>query len=283
LLSFVYIRPGQWKASSLPEEASYSVASPGDGFFETIRLGKNGFCPLAPFHADRIVRSASFFRFPDAFYEFSEARLREILNNLPLKDSGKDWRIKLLFYRYFDDSYSFNTDEFPLLHAYCREIEKPFFSYFRHIDIADSVTVFPASYGWIKSISALPYRLAAMERKAKAVEELVLCSPEGFVVEGSFTSVFWQDELGFHFTARDLGGIDSCLRRFLENHLQKQEFPFDEKRISFAHLMDQAYWIGFGSAMGIRLVSNRIKVRSIPEVLTSLPVSQFVPEDFNIY
>ena len=50
----------------------------GDGFFETIRLGKNGFCPLATLHASRIARSAAFLKFTE-WESFDENKFHHLM------------------------------------------------------------------------------------------------------------------------------------------------------------------------------------------------------------
>lgn len=246
----------------------------GDGFFETIRLGKGGFCPLAPHHAARISRSASCLAFRE-WESFTETKFRALLDSMELPEKDQDWKIKLVFYREGAGSYAPDEMAYSNLMAFCEPLEAPFFQKINRIEKSGQVTIIPSGWGWMKSTSALPYVLAGMERRSKNVDEIILCSAEDLIVEGSYTSICWKDADGLHFTPRKLGGIDGCQRRFLENYLKESGCLASEKAVTFSDLMKEAHWIAFLSGLGIRIFHCLEMPDLIPPELEAYPVSGY--------
>jgi len=223
----------------------------GDGFFETIRLGKNGFCPLATLHASRIARSAAFLKFTE-WESFDENKFHHLMASLKLPTLDYDWKVKVIFFRTGPGSFTLPEHSGSRIFITCEKLTQPFFQKLEVIRESSSIQIFPSSWGWLKSTSALPYVLAGMERKEKQADELVLCSADGTVVEGSYTSICWKDAEGIHFSPRRLGGVDSCQRRFTEHFFRQNGTHFSEKETSFSQLLKESEWIAFLSALGIR-------------------------------
>ena len=276
MLNFVYTLTDGWKKGFSGVPALNSSFLFGDGFFETIRMGKDDFVPLASIHASRISRSAAILGF-DAFTNINTERLLQLLTDLHLPESSLDWKIKLLFFRGQGSGYvasgGRNTQQ---ILASCSTLQQSFFSTFTQVAIAETVHISPSEWGWMKSTSALPYVLAARERVLKNADELLLCSPDGFVVEGSFTSICWKDESGIYFTPRSLGGVDSCQRRFLEEFYQKNHINFKEKKTQAIDLQGNARWIAFLSGIGIRVFNHSgNQAFLIPDELRDLPLGGF--------
>lgn len=272
--NFIYSAEFGWKQVEETEAAMNRSFLFGDGFFETIRLGASDFCPLAFLHANRIARSARFLGFTE-FAGMDEQQLRELLRNLPDPQPGSDRRIKLIFYRTGTGGYAPDAGCRSSLLAFSDTISSPFFSSFRHIAVSERVRIVPQPWGWMKSSSALPYVLAGMEKNQRQADEILLCCPSGFVVEGSFTSLCWKDSSGIHFTDRSLGGVDSCQRRFAEAHFAASGISFSSEKNFPSQLLNGTEWIAFLSAVGIRLFRAADQPEEIPPELAGLPVSGY--------
>ncbi len=257
----------------LPDPALNRSFHYGDGFFETIRLGISGFCPLIGFHADRISRSAGALGM-NSFIGMDELRLRKLIALLPFEVMDKDLKLKLIFFRHgFSGSYSPAESGSCFLSVFSETLDLPFFSTIHKVLVSEQVQIFPEFQGWVKSTSALRYVLAAQERQKKNADEIILCSPDGFVVEGGFTSLCWKDAGGLHFTDRSLGGIDSCQRRLAEKHFGSSAINFSEARISAIQLLQSAHWIAFMSALGVRMYYPGGAKPEIPPEFSNYPVS----------
>jgi branched-subunit amino acid aminotransferase/4-amino-4-deoxychorismate lyase len=182
----------------------------------------------------------------------------------------EDRKLKLVFFRKGPGTYAPESPFCTGLFAEISTLSLPVFSRIRNIEKASSVQLFPTGYSWIKSTSALPYVLAGRERKEKGADEILLCSPEGLVVEGSFSSLCWEDREGIHFTPGNLGGVDSCSRRFLEDSFAGRGISFSEKPISAKDLHGQANWICFSSALGFRFFQHGQEDLRLPGAFSGL-------------
>ena len=245
----------------------------GDGFFETIRRSESGNIGLSAFHADRISRSARLLGF-SGLTDFSEKNLHLLIEQMNLPRTGKAIKIKLVFFRHGADGYAPGDDCATFIYATCSDLKLQFLSCIQNIGSSDSFRIVPTPFSGIKSTSALPYVWAGMERKQKGYDEILLLSPDGLVVEGSFTSICWEDSEGIHFTPRELGGIDSCSRRFLEHYFRSASVSFTEKRISPENLMKESIWVCMASALGLRFWSRNQGVNAIPGIFLRPDFSQ---------
>lgn len=250
--------------SELSENRSFLF---GDGFFETIRLNHNGIMPLAAYHAARISASASLLQFK-GLEAFSTDGLQALLRRIPESTDWKGMKLKLVFYRHGTGGYGPEGDYKTMVYASASPLKLPFISRIEKVAVAESVRIFRSELSHVKSTSALPYVMAGMERNSKACDEIILLSKEGFAVEGSFTSICWEDEEGIHFTPRQLGGIDSCSRRFLEDHFRTFSIPVSEKEVKPEELLNRSHWICFSSALGLRILTPNHGHQFIPEVFT---------------
>jgi|GEM_PF-2448073 branched-subunit amino acid aminotransferase/4-amino-4-deoxychorismate lyase len=237
----------------------------GDGFFETIRLNNKGIMPLAGYHAARIARSAALLQFP-GIHSFSSHDLHTLFHRIPGSEDWKGMKLKLIFFRQGKGGFAPEAYCKTMVFASASDLRLPFISRIESVSVAESLRIFPSEFAGIKSTSALPYVMAGMERKRKACDEIILLSPDGFVVEGSFTSICWKDDDGIHFTPRELGGIDSVSRRFLEDFFGSAPVSFSEKRITPGELLKNSHWICFSSALGLRFFTPQAGHDFLPEI-----------------
>jgi len=222
----------------------------GDGFFETMRFYPDQLTELWPFHWDRLQRSIRALKFPWP-YELTEAFfLREIHSRIP-KTSENDIRVKILFFRTGEGRY---TPEncglaFQLSFDVCPQ---PWVQTISKIAKAETVFLGKHAFSWIKTTSAQPYVMASLERHQRNLDDLLLCDEAGNVVEGCYSSICWKKDGTLYFPSRELGGFDSCHRRFLESFWTRTGRPFEET-VQKAEEVLAADWICFGGATGIRV------------------------------
>jgi len=222
----------------------------GDGFFESMRFYPNQLTEIWPFHWDRIQRSIQALQFPWP-EEFTESFfIHSIKARLP-RYSEMDIRVKILFFRIGEGRYTpencglafqLSIDECP----------QPWIQTINRIEKAESVFLGKHSFSWIKTTSAQPYVMANLERLQRNLDDLLLCNEQGNVVEGCYSSVCWGKDSVVYLPSRELGGFDSCHRRFLESFWTKTERPFKET-IQKAEAVLAADWVCFGGATGIRV------------------------------
>jgi branched-subunit amino acid aminotransferase/4-amino-4-deoxychorismate lyase len=114
-------------------------------------------------------------------------------------------------------------------------------------------------FSWIKSTSALSYVIVGMEKVERNLDDLILCNSDGFVVEGSYSCLFWAKDGILFVTDKCLGGLESCMKSFLTNYWRVNNFEVKEERIRFEEIL-KSDWIGFGSATGIRIWTSEGKI-----------------------
>jgi branched-subunit amino acid aminotransferase/4-amino-4-deoxychorismate lyase len=272
MLKLIRSEEGLWESpESLTNNRSFFF---GDGFFETMRIGPNAFFPLAAIHADRIKRSATALGFSDFFDMNQTALLNLILEFLPENLEG-DHRLKLLFFRKGGGAYAPLGDCTTGIYAELQPLSLPFFSFLDWTGIAESLYIRPNEFGWIKSSSALQYVMAGIERQKRGLDEIILTSPDGYVVEGSYTSICWKESNRICFPSRQLGGIDACQRRFIEGFFRESGIAFSEVVQVASELLEKADWICFSSGLGLRFFMGKENSRQVPDEFSGFPVDGF--------
>lgn len=272
MLKLIRSGDGLWESpDSLTDNRSFFF---GDGFFETMRIGPSAFFPLAAFHADRIKRSAIALDFPD-FTEMDQAALLNLIFEFLPQKIEADQRLKLLFFRKGAGAYAPDATCSVGIYAELQPLSLPFFTFLDETGIAESLYIRPNECGWIKSSSALQYVLAGIERQKRGLDEIILCSPEGFVVEGSYTSICWKESNRICFPSRQLGGIDGCQRRFIEGFFRESGIAFSEEVQAASELLKKADWVCFASGLGLRFFMGNGKVKQVPDEFSGFPVEGF--------
>lgn len=222
----------------------------GDGFFESMRFPSGKASPFWTFHWDRLCRSlkALGFQMPESWTETSFLEL--VSAKIPLH-SPSDVRVKLVFFCVGGTRYLRENPEMAFL-LQTEPLISDWISYLGKPGICRSVHLVPHEFSWIKSTSALPYVMAARERTEQGVDDLLLCSSEGYVVEGCHSSLCWFRDGRLCFPDRRLGGLDSVHRRFLEADWKKRSISWEEESVLPEDLLASADWICFGGGTGAR-------------------------------
>ena len=223
----------------------------GDGFFESMRFFKNGTSPFWSFHWDRLKRSihALDFLWP---LEWDEKSFLSLIQSRFPENLKEDLRVKIIFFRVGTGRY---TPEDTRLAFYLsiEEIKTPWIQRISKIERSETVTLEKHPFSWIKTTSALPYVMANAERAKREMDDLLLCNEAGFVVEACYSSISWEADGKLYFPSRELGGFDSCHRRYLEKKWANEGFSFSEVKWTAEEILSKAQWICFGGGTGIRI------------------------------
>ena len=244
---------GDWIANTdLPlfENRSFLF---GDGFFETMRWTNPDDCLLWDYHWNRIQKSILALKFPwpttwdkDHFFEFVSSQLPQ--------NQEKDLRVKIIFFRNGPGRYAPDSSKIALWFE-IESLVSPWIQPIKSIEKSDSVFISKSHFSWIKSTSALEYVMAGIEKNIRNVDDLVLCTAEGFVVEGSYSSIFWYADGQLFLPDPNLGGLQSCMRKFLMHHWDENKISYSEVKASWEEIQ-KADWIGFGCGTGLRFWLN---------------------------
>jgi branched-chain amino acid aminotransferase len=121
----------------------------GDGFFETMRFYPDQLTELWPFHWDRLQKSIKALQFlwPE---EFTEAfLLHEIRTRLP-RQTEKDFRVKIVFFRTGDGRYTPVNCGLAFLLS-IESCPQPWIQTITKIDKAETVFLAKHTFSWIKT------------------------------------------------------------------------------------------------------------------------------------
>ena len=224
----------------------------GDGFFETMRWSPKGNCPLWSYHWDRIVRTVAALGFPWP-NNWTEEFFKAIISSA-IFDSGAtaaDQRVKLIFWRQGGSRYEAIDPKLALLCA-VESFPFPWIQEISKVGIAESIRIPKHTLSWIKSTSAMLYVAAANERKQRNLEDIILKNEHDFVIEGGHSCLFWGKGNAIFLPDQNLGGLDSCMRKFLENHWKENQQLVRLVSEKWAEIPN-VDWIGFGSGTGLRI------------------------------
>lgn len=223
----------------------------GDGFFETIRMSKNGNCLLWPFHWNRILQTRIALNFPWPT-EFSETHFQELIYSQFPKNATSDYRLKLIFWRQGEGRYlpencqlAFRLTLEPCSFPWIQPIQK--------LGLAQSGWIPTHPLSWIKSTSAQVYVAASMERQRGDYDDLILKNQDGFVIEGTYSCLFWTKNGRVFLPEKKLGGIASCMRKFLLKFWEQKGVRVEMVSEKW-NAIPEVDGIGFGNGMGVRFL-----------------------------
>lgn len=162
----------------------------GDGIFETIIFSEGKFKFLNE-HWERLSESVQELKMR---LSFTKSQLHENVMRL-LGESdlmGQDVRIKLYVWRKAGGLYTPTESEVEFLITAQQTNRKDFHNFF-HVGIAKSVFLQKTAFSHLKTISALPYVMAGLEKKERGLEELILLDQDGFLSEASAANLYFFD------------------------------------------------------------------------------------------
>ena len=239
----------------------------GDGFFETMRWSPEKQCHLWDFHWNRIQKTVKALQFPWPTVWENGSFFEWVASKIP-NEGLFDFRVKLVFFRVGKGRYAPEVTS-PGIWFEIEPIMLPWVQTISRIGQSEKVIIAKTPFSWVKSTSALHYVMAGIEKKERNLDDLVLTDSNGFLVEGSFSSIFWSRGGKLFLPAEYLGGLDSCMRKFLIQYWNQNKIGFEEVEKSWPEV-ENADWIAFGSGTGIRFWLNglqNIPFHILPEFL----------------
>jgi len=228
----------------------------GDGFFETMRWDNFKECRLWDFHWNRISKTILALHFPWPAH-LDKAHFFEMIAKQIPENEESDIRVKIIFFRTGTGRYAPEESKLGLWFE-IEDLHQPWIQQISRIGKAKTLHLSKSTFSWIKSTSALPYVLAGIEKSHRDLDDLVLCNGNGLVVEGSFACIFWSKNGQLYLPDEKLGGLDSCMRRFLIQHWHENKIEVLHVSASWEEI-ENAEWIGFGSGTGIRFWLNNMQ------------------------
>jgi branched-chain amino acid aminotransferase/4-amino-4-deoxychorismate lyase len=199
----------------------------GDGIFETIIFRKKEIMFLNE-HWERISESVNDLKLNFPFTkEDLENTLLELLEVNGLM--GQSARMKLYIWRkagglytpeHFDSEFLLTADQ-----AQRKKILK-----FDKVGLADTISLQKTAFSHLKTISALPYVMAGIEKKERGLEEVLLLDQDGYVAEASSSNLYFLDlsKRTIYTPSLYTGCINGVSRRYLFKNANQFDLEIKE-------------------------------------------------------
>lgn len=226
----------------------------GDGFFESMRWQSNLTCQLWSFHWERLNRTLMTLKFPVPVY-FTEPYFRCLIQSKLEPGSGADVRVKVVFWRQGEGKYNPENTKLAFM-LIIEPFSLPWIQTIEKVGLAESVYIPKHPLSWIKTTSSMLYVAASIEKVNRHLDDLILKNENGFVIEGSYSCLFWGKDGCIFLPDSELGGLDSCMRKFLINFWMDKGIKFQLVREKWEQIPN-VDWIGFGSGLGLRILLKK--------------------------
>ncbi len=233
----------------------------GDGIFETM-LARAGEVNLLKYHWERITEGARAlsFRLPENFtLDYLRKSVRFLVNENKSEESA---RIKLMIWRKSGGRYEPTSEQ---THFMLRTAgaARPDYKTFENVGVCESIRNHYSKWSFLKSMSALPYTMASLEKKEKLADDLLILDQDENVSEMLYSNVFWIKNRKIFTPALETGCVRGVMRSFLIDKLASQKAHVQEVRSDLPTMLDADH-VFASNATGLISVTRILK-NSFPE------------------
>jgi branched-chain amino acid aminotransferase len=220
------------KGSNLLEQWSRGFYF-GDGLFESIRMF-DGFVPFLHLHWARLETGMRMLGFdvPENWsFDFFEKEI--------IKIARVNARVKITVWR-SPGGLFFPTDNSPNFMVTSTPLTSNNFNWYGdglHLALCTSVQLPIDTLSGLKTLGGTRYVLAAIEARAKGVDDVILLNAHGHVCETSSGSLFWiKDDIVYMPSPKD-GQVLGTFQNVVVHLLQSEGIQMVSKSTTFAELM----------------------------------------------
>lgn len=204
----------------------------GDGIFETM-IVRRGTCTLLPYHFQRLQKGVSTLHMDLAF---TEKELESYIWQLASKSQHTVLRMRLQVWRREGGLYTPEQTESDFLLT-ISPYAKPSRTK-EKVGIAQNVKLTHSAWSGLKTMNALPYVLAGLERKARQLDDLILTDSAGHVAECTSANLFWYKNGKWHTPKLESGCVAGVMRAYLLDQMQKKQIPVQEVLLPHEELVE---------------------------------------------
>ncbi|SMG07754.1 branched-chain amino acid aminotransferase [Marivirga sericea] len=205
-------------------EVSNRAFQYGDGIFETIIFRKKEIMFFNE-HWERILEGLACLKINLPFKK--EALKNTLLDLLDVNGlMRQSARMKLYIWRKPGGLYAPEQQDAQFL-VTAEQSQRKKIQKFDRVGIAKTVFLQNSAFSHLKTLSALPYVIAGLEKQERKFEELILLSQDGFIAEASSSNIyFFNLEKRTIYTPSLKNG---CINGVSRRHLLKSADKFDLK------------------------------------------------------
>lgn len=190
----------------------------GDGLFETIVTGPERI-NMVRYHVDRLTRASRILNIEIPF----DAQLLEkmIAQLISANELAGNVRLRLQLWRNPGGLYEpeQGTSSFLLTAS---PSQYSFYGSIDQIGISKNARVVHHPLSFAKTMSALPYVMAGMEKKETGMDELIITNGQDVVAECIYSNLFWLKNGTFYTPSLKTGCIAGTMRAYLLETLADQ-------------------------------------------------------------
>jgi|SRR5690554_1529406 len=225
----LYYSPNGFRKA--PNESMNRAALFGDGMFETM-VFTDGSIRFAKEHGERLKTGAKALHI--TLSGLSTEDIEEFVRqHFPEKT---DLRIRWTVFRSGLGKYTPLTHEASdLIHI--QDLDRPL-KVKRKAYVSKTITIYPSPWSHCKTLNALPYVMANVERKERDMDEVILLDDQGFVSEAGSANVFWVKENVFYTPSLTCNCIAGVGRRKIIEALDNSGIPVIEGQFSTKELSE---------------------------------------------
>jgi len=230
-----------------PEDRGFRY---GDGLFETIAV-VNRSLRLLDKHYQRIARGAELlgYHLGDLTFERLQEKCLALIKSNQLYTFGK---IRLTLWRTGSGLYEpLDQDIHYLIVA--QPVKSLQDNTLKQVGFSERVMNYPTNLSAFKTISALKYILAGLEKKEKQLDEIIINDHHGFVSETLYSNLFIKKRGIYSTPPISSGCVDGVMRSWLIEQLRLRHQTIHERLFKPEEVL-KADSVFTTNAMGIKHV-----------------------------
>lgn len=201
----------------------------GDGFFETIAVIK-GIPRFLERHLNRLKNGAEILKLDVRGILDNDAILKNIHAIQAKNNLLGDAKLRLTIWRNSDGLYTPAADKTH----YLLTIESSDFSkssLIKNVGFSSKTLNYPSPVSRFKTLSAIKYVIAGIEKKEKKLDEIILLDFQGHVSETMSSNIFWKIKNTYCTPPLSTGCIEGIMRNWLLNKLKQKGFSVEQKLV----------------------------------------------------
>lgn len=225
----------------------------GDGFFETIAI-VNGTPRFLDRHITRLKNGAKRLKLEVHDILKLDQMRKNILALQTQNNLEQDSKLKITIWRNSEGLYTpVNGNTHCLMTIERSEFTK--LALIQSAGISSEVINFPSQVSKFKTLSAIKYVLAGIEKKERNLDEIIILDYRDYVSETLSSNIFWRKNDIYFTSPLSTGCIEGIMRNWLMESLKQRGFMMEEKLVKTNELIDSDH-IFTTNSMGISHIQN---------------------------
>jgi len=225
----------------------------GDGLFETIAV-LNGTPRFLSDHLNRLKTGARVLLLENADI-FNEALISSNCRKMHENSSNPPFGIlRLYLFRAGEGQYGPLSRSAQLLMTF-ESKPPPIVATAQKAGFSERVVNFPTATSRFKTMSAIQYVLAGIEKTERSLDEIIIRDYRGYISESLSANIFWKKGPVYYTPSTDTGCIEGIMRNWFIDKLRSRPFSVSEVQTDSTELLtsDAIFTV---NALGLKHISS---------------------------